>query len=371
MQQLWRRGTDWDQPIPSELKGEWEIFSRELPLIQNIKIPRWTGVRKGSNSIELHGFCDASLKAYGAAVYLRVLDDENNTHMHLILAQTRVAPLSTVSLPRLELCGAVILATLIHHVKTVLDLSHAKVYAWLDSTITLAWIFGHPTKWTTFVSIRVSEIQRLTDRDDWRHIPTQLNPADLASRGISPSALETQDIWWKGPGFLRDQWKFEEPDQPAVVETEEKSRKIKALHILTLDTNDEIRKLIRKFSRLANVVRVLAYCRRFGQNCRAGSTSKQLGTLSPEELHAATQIAVRSAQQDMFSNEVENNVTIPKSLKSLNAFTDGQGIIRVGGRLQNTMLPYNQQHPIILHPSHPFTILIIRDAHEQTLHGGI
>ncbi|XP_055855978.1 uncharacterized protein LOC129919155 [Episyrphus balteatus] len=359
MQQLWCRGTNWDDPIPADLKEEW------------IK------TQYTQKSIQLHGFSDASEKAYGAVVFMRVLDKLGNIHMHLIISKTKVAPLKTVSLPRLELCGALLLASLLHYTKKAFNVTDEKINAWSDSMITLAWIREQPSKWTTFVSNRVGEIQRLTSCDMWKHIPTDHNPADLASRGVSPSSLGAQNLWWTGPSFLREKWNFEIPEQPSQLETEEEKRAVKKLcmHAFSDPADDDINISILRCSRLSKTIRAIAFCCRFRWNSlsKIRKTPKLSGELSYGELQNAAILVTKAVQKLIFSQELdeyENKNTIPKSLLSLNAFIDGNGILRVGGRLQNTLLSYNQQHPIILKPSYHFTELVIRDAHNKTLHGG-
>ncbi|XP_055922931.1 uncharacterized protein LOC129953642 [Eupeodes corollae] len=104
-------------------------FRKELPAIQHIKIPRWIKTNNTQKSMELHhGFSDASEKDYGAAVFMRVLDSSGKIHMHLLISKTKVAPLRTVSLRRLELCGAILLAYLLRYTKGVLDNTYAKLF---------------------------------------------------------------------------------------------------------------------------------------------------------------------------------------------------------------------------------------------------
>ncbi|XP_055910126.1 uncharacterized protein LOC129944605 [Eupeodes corollae] len=352
IQKLWCRGTDWDEPISSDLKEEWQVFQKELPLIQHVKIPRWINTHNTRQSVELHGFGDASEKAYGEVVFIRVLDNAENNHIHILISKTKVAPLKTVSLPRLELCEALLLTSLLNYTKEVLDVSNAKVYAWSASMITLAWIKAQPFKWTTFVSNRVAEIQQSTNCDIWKHIPTAHKPADLAYSGVSPSALGTQDLCWIGPLFLREKWQFEIPVQPS-----------------TLDTESE-----RKRNN-AKIIRAIAFCYRYKWNCLAKrrKTLRISGELNPDELQVAALLVHKAVQRLMFTaelSELENKNTIPKFLLSLNAFIDSNGLLRVGGRLEDTLLSHNQQLKIILKPNYHFSELVMRDAHNKTLHGG-
>ncbi|XP_075167730.1 uncharacterized protein LOC142239861 [Haematobia irritans] len=82
-------------------------------------------------------------------------------------------------------------------------------FFWTDSTIVLAWLKKPPCAWSTFVGNRVSEILENVGKDKWRHVDSKDNPADVASRGCTPSELQSHLLWWHGPQWLklpRDRW---------------------------------------------------------------------------------------------------------------------------------------------------------------------
>ncbi|CAK9829577.1 hypothetical protein ANTRET_LOCUS6888 [Anthophora retusa] len=175
----------------SHLHSQWNTFRGELMHINSIKIPRYV-LTADNKRIELHAFSDASERAYRTCVYLHTLDNQNRWSTHLLCAKSKVAPLKVISLPRLELCGAQLLAQLVKRVRASIDILCDEYY-WCDSTIVLAWISSPSKQWKTFVANRVAEIQRLS-QGKWSHVASSENPADIISRGISPSFLVNDNL---------------------------------------------------------------------------------------------------------------------------------------------------------------------------------
>ncbi|XP_072946331.1 uncharacterized protein [Epargyreus clarus] len=188
IQKIWLTGIDWDDELPSHLLEEWLVFRNTLGHLTQFRMHRWLGTYDNA-TLELQGFCDASNGAYAAVVYARVVDCDGVVHVILLSSKTKVAPIKQVSIPRLELCGAVLLARLLHEISETLEVAKENVHAWTDSTVVLAWLRSHPSRWKTFVANRVSEILTTMDAHQWSHVRSNDNPADYASRGVLPSAF--------------------------------------------------------------------------------------------------------------------------------------------------------------------------------------
>ncbi|GFT71503.1 uncharacterized protein TNCV_2478961 [Trichonephila clavipes] len=169
-----------------------------------LKIPRKILDSSGDSSeVQIHTFSDASQKAYGAAAFLRV-KHKDRVSVDLVTSKSRVAPMKRLSLPRLELMGALLAARLAKEVKKILDQKcSTRAFSWTDSQVTLHWIKGPSHRWKPFVANRVREIQSLTDPNSWFHCSGKDNPADLLTRGISVDDLTTNSKWWNGSSFLR------------------------------------------------------------------------------------------------------------------------------------------------------------------------
>lgn len=167
--------------------------------LNKLRIPHRAMEVQTIDRIELHGFCDVSQNAYGACIYMRVTDQDGLHHVSLLCSKSRVAPLKTISLPRLELCGAQLLTQLIDKITPSLNLELHAVYDWTDSTIVLNWIKSPSRKFNIFVANRVGEIQELIASESWCHVGTNDNPADILSRGANLEIFKNSILWWNRP----------------------------------------------------------------------------------------------------------------------------------------------------------------------------
>ncbi|XP_043468378.1 uncharacterized protein LOC122502412 [Leptopilina heterotoma] len=145
IQEIWLKKLQWDDELDHDLLQRWIGYYNELPKINMVKIPRWT-LEKVDCQYEIHGFADASKQAYGAVVYLRVLNKNEQPNITLLISKSKVAPLKVISVPRLELCAVVILAKLIKKVLKDLHLEQIPIFGWTDSTVALSWLRDHPSK---------------------------------------------------------------------------------------------------------------------------------------------------------------------------------------------------------------------------------
>ncbi|GFW21235.1 DUF1758 domain-containing protein [Trichonephila clavipes] len=188
IQELWKIKLDWSEQLPPDAMEEWMNFYQKLAKVNNFKIPRCI-LLPATIRIEIHGFSDASERAYAAVVYIKCFNESGQSQTRLLCSKSRVAPLKTLTIPRLELSAALLLSRLVKKVVPILQLSIHKIWMWTDSTIALAWIKTEPHKLKTFVSNRVAEIQTLSKDYHWKHVSSKNNPADLISRGCNVDEL--------------------------------------------------------------------------------------------------------------------------------------------------------------------------------------
>ena len=192
-QHLWQLKVDWDDEVPAQVQQQWQSYQEDLVLVDQINIPRCI-VAPATAVTQIHGFSDGSESAYGAAVYLRTEQPDGGIIARLITSKSKVAPLKQLSVPRLELCGAVMLTSLVASVQEAIKFDGA-VVLWSDSATVLKWIAACPSRWKTFVANRVAEVQDLFPAEHWRYVNTRENPADLLTCGISAADLQSSKLW--------------------------------------------------------------------------------------------------------------------------------------------------------------------------------
>ncbi|KAJ8982292.1 hypothetical protein NQ317_008021 [Molorchus minor] len=195
LQKLWAEQLSWDESLPADIDYKWRHFRNELHLLKDLKIPRHVVYDKAAR-IELHGFSDASIEAFGACVYIRSISMDGHCQISLVLAKSKVAPIKSVTIPRLELCGSLVLAQIVNKAKLSMSITFDEVYLWCDSSVALSWISTFPHLLQTFVGNRVSQIQSLTEPNQWRHIRSEDNPADIVSRYQEKLCEKVENIFY-------------------------------------------------------------------------------------------------------------------------------------------------------------------------------
>ena len=291
-----------------------------------------------------------------------------------VASKTRVSSLNQQTIPRLELLSCLLLAKLISHVlealATVIDVRIGSCFT--DSKVALYWIKGQGKQWKQFVHNRVTDIRRLVAVQHWSHCAGTDNPADLPSRGISSKQLETSLMWRHGPDWLP---KFspaectEEEPMPEDCTLEMKNTSSHTL--LVTNENPTIGQLITCtcYSQLQKLLRVTALVQKFATRfIMFVSHDKALldWTVTAMDIEKAEVRWVTDCQK-----QLTNDPKFELWKAQLGLFCDQHNIWRCGGRLKKANLSYSQAHPILLHKKHPVTVLIVKHAHEKTLHGGI
>nr|XP_054604914.1 uncharacterized protein LOC107372912 [Nothobranchius furzeri] len=376
LQRMCQKKLGWDEPLPEDLKPQWEAWLRDLQNLSSIKIPRCYVPPTFNQDLkyELHSFADASEHGYGVCSYLRTVTKSGNVQCTLVMGKARVAPTKVVTIPRLELSAAAVAAKTANFLKNELEIQDLQQYYWTDSKVVLGYINNDAKRFHVFVANRVQRIKSSTEPSQWQYVASQQNPADHASRGVMTKELVDSN-WFTGPSFL---WDKELPKQEIEVnEISTEDPELKVAQVFTVKTKEDkpFSERLHKFSDWTRAVKAIARLRRrvkYAKNLN--EMPKESTTL--DERKDAEEFILRTIQSESFGTEIKSlkekeevKASISK-LHQLSPFLDKHNILRVGGRLTQASLHPNIKHPAILPKEHHVSQLLIKHFHEKIHHQG-
>ena len=391
IQKMWLAKLQWEDTLQKDLKNEFLEWYNSLIVLNTLKIPRWIGYTTDAK-YEIFGFADASKLAYAACVYLKVTVNGQST-IRLLQGKSKVSPIKPLlTIPKLELSAASLLAKLTVKVLNSLKLPHVDIYLFTDSIDVLFWLKEHPSKWPVFVAHKCSHIHSLVPTAYWSHVRSKENPADCVSRGISPEQLLGFNLWWEGNLHIQGKFQFNH---------DSRNFHTSSLTSLNCSINNEIKKakiiknweLLDKYSDVKKLFRVMSFVLRFLCNVVSKlktnlfykfklfnldwfNVSKKscLFFINAFELNRAKLVWVYLVQNLHFVKEIkllDNSFKFTKSrLIKLDPFLE-KGLLRLGGRIHFSLLSYEQQHPFILPYDSKFSKLLVHHYHKKSFHGGI
>ena len=365
LQALWKRGISWDEELPPELSERWKRLFHEMVQLNGVRFDRCLTPPNAIGQPVLCVVSDAAEDAFGACAYVRWQLSTGGFNAQFIAAKSRVAPLKKLTIPRLELQGAVLASRLGKTILKESRLKFEKSVFFLDSKIVLAWICSETRRFKPFVSVRVGEIQDNSDPAQWRHVPGEQNVADEVSRGIPVESLTGR--WQYGPDFLRlpeSKWPQDSPVADDV-EVEKEHRKV---HIVGEQIKTQPLIDCKKFSNWRRLIRVTAYTLRFilrlRKRGRKGSAEGEEalkhedGPLSPQELKDAETHWLKESQKTLKDSLSKGE------FRNLSPYVDPEGVVRVGGRADKALVSYETRHRVLLPRDHWISPLIVRHAHQ-------
>lgn len=383
MQDIWRlKEAQWDDVVPSEIAKKWKDFQADLPLLGNFRIPRWLKTDSAITT-QLHGFADASTKAYGITIYARVIDGVGKIHSTLIVSKSRVAPIKEVSIPRLELLAAEMLGKQMLALVEAGEFDKAKIFLWTDSLIALHWIRKSTHELKAFVANRVNNIQQDTQFFKWSHVISADNPADLVSRGMEMNKFLGSELWLHGPKWLIDpqcNWPKSRltisPNEQEEIDKEAKTKAKSYANVFPLTHQDGQQELYRQMDSWDKVINVTGYVHRFVNNCRLKRDERPKSKyLSRNERGKAIRFWIKYAQNKAYKKEIAcikagSNLPTKSKLAALRPIIDKEGLLRIGGRIDKANTAYENRHPHIIPPRSRLSYLIISHTHKITMHSG-
>lgn len=373
---------DWDTELSRDKLNEWETWRRSLQDLSSLHVPR-TYIQHSSCNIaysELCLFSDASSWAIGAVAYLKVITRDGQCRVGFVLGKAKLAPRPEPTIPRLELCGAVLAVEMAELILEELDHKPDEVKFFCDSKVVLGYIHNQSKRFFVYVHNRVHRIRQTTSPQQWHYVPTAENPADLATRSVPASQL-TDTMWFTGPDFLR------KPRQPELCESfqlvePEMDKDIRpqltsfATHVSECRLTSE---RFQRFSTWESLLRAVSLLIHQATSFRSDSAHVCKGwhmckkLRSPDELDAAKKVILMSVQRDAYPEEcaaLKGNKKIPRSspILSLDPIMCGD-LLRVGGRLKHAPVELEVRNPTILPKCHVAT-LMVSHYHTKVQHQG-
>ena len=337
-----------------------------------------------------------------------MINDRDEVHCALVMAKSRVTPLKPVTVPRLELTAAVVSTKISSLLQKELNYQDMQEFFWTDSRVVLGYISNEARLFHTFVANRVQAIRDHASPEQWHYVDTKDNPADDASRGLGANELIRSERWWNGLNFLWKPLPNETNFDPQVSPDDPEVRKVTVLASTSAEHSDLVDD-IKHFSDWFHAKRVIALCMLFSQKMKlslkkdsTNSAKEEDDSLRPskerkrqdgslrsvmlrvKDLQTAELFLIKAAQSKAFPEETEalatkshqENGIVGKSVKRtspihrLKPIVDDDGVLRVGGRLHQTELPYDVKHPVLLPKKAHLTDLVIRHFHQRTGHQG-
>ena len=395
----------WDDPLPDDLELRWRCWKDELPALEEVSVDRCYHPKNFGRVTrnELHAFADASKDAIGVAVYLKQVSESGEVSVNLAFGQCKVAPIQPTSIPRLELCAAVLATQAVKRLKKELDIDIHDNTFYTDSKVVLGYIRNDARRFHVYVANRVGTIRNASEPDQWKYIETSTNPADLATRGITVKALLESD-WLHGPDFLKlEPPALSLPNQPEsdIDENDPEVRK----QINTYATNSQKNpglgsERFNRFSKWSSLLRAIANLITRAKRCKGKlevqpprsvqeTVEREHSVPSLDATYQAKALIIRTVQREAFASEIDvlekksNNesenrellkerrrILRKSSLYRLDPFVDKNGILRVGGRLHRADLAYEEKHPAILPKNNHMSELLIHHYHHRVYHQG-
>ncbi|UYV67608.1 hypothetical protein LAZ67_5001360 [Cordylochernes scorpioides] len=323
VQDAWKENKSWDEPLNEDRRVEFIKWRKQALELDQNKIPRWILPIKRRTT--LHVFCDASAIAYATVIFMRI-ENASVIVVRFVEARNRLATIKRITISRLELLACLIGARLLVHVLENLEESPEKIQCWTDSSPALYWI-QQQENWAQFVSNRVKEITTLTKSEDWNHVAGEHNPADLPSRGESPSKF-IKSGWWEGPKWLQEKkedWPVSKVQYDLEAIEEERRKTVVAGFVAKKPEENPWYLNLYEGKREVTLTQILR--------------SESIGEEDPK-------------------------------MKQLHAFQDKEGLWRVKTRRVNRNDDELFRLPILIPTNHPVTELIVKSVHEKMYHCG-
>ncbi|KAK3082830.1 hypothetical protein FSP39_006584 [Pinctada imbricata] len=376
---------EWDDPLPNSLRNEWQAWVESLKHLEALRIQRKYSHISFSNATtrEVHIFCDASKEAIGAVAYLK-LRTNDSSDVSFLLGKAKVSPAGGLTIPRSELCAAVLAVELADILKDQLLIDTDSFFFYTDSQVVLGYITNETRRFYVYVGNRVSRIRLSSKPTQWKYVPSDINPADLATRSVDAGDLQSS-TWLKGPEFLREDSDVSQPlPFPMIEPDSDKEVRPEVRCFKTEEVDTYIPKLgshrfesFSSWKSLIHAMSLLKYVARLHSEHRESDLPDN--PKDPDFIRETQHFIIQTVQEEVYKSEIDaikGDSSPPKSssLSTLSPVLDRHGLLRVGGRLGNVknegIIDDLSRHPIILPKQHHISSLIVRHYHQKIFHQG-
>ena len=370
----------WDTPLPAMIEKQWIEVVEQIPLLTELSFRRALTPCGAVGKPALIIFSDGSVNAYGAVAYARWKRENGSYESRLIMAKGRIAPLKTVDIVRIELCGAVLSARLRVTIEKELEMRFERVVHLTDSEIVHAMIHRQSYGYNTFAANRVGEIHQSTKAEEWAWVAGKSNIADIITRGCLPRDLDAGTEWQVGPSFLSEEYsmwpvKFQVNKELPVPEL--KSSTIQSTVAETgacmklvgnVEIGDDLEASpwidAERYSNWMFLKRVTARVMKYAKVWMFRTKNKNEATSSDidsSDVQAAETFWVKQAQRNIDLKRFAKFKPVAES-----------GMIMVGGRTERWMAcTWNRQRFVLLPKDSYISRLIARYEHERGGHLGV
>ena len=372
---------DWDDPVPDDIASEWESWRDALKVLETLRIPR-TYVSCLSQTVtkELHVYSDNSEKAIAAVAYLRTLDKDGNPDLGFVLGKAKVAPTNGHTIPRLELCAAVLAVEIAQCALEQLDLPINSIKYYTDSKVVLGYITNDTRRCYIYVGNRVERIRKFSLPEQWNYVNTDHNSADSAIRSLPASEIHNSE-WLLGPKHLltcessknpEGKYQLVDPDSDGEIRPDVRSDISVAKTLTTLDCINIGTERFQHFSTWKALIRGIAFLKRSSRSRLNGkSRINPIDTV----LQDAEDFVLKSVQTEVYQEEIDclrhkTPVGRRSTIANLNPFLDEKELLRVGGRIAKSDLSLQGKMPLIIPGRHYIATHLVRHHHEKIKNQG-
>ena len=372
---------DWDEPLPEKFLDQWKIWLNGVAGKSSISVDRCLYPMASSSVREIHVFADASTEAISAVAYARSVGADGCVVVRFLMGCAKLAPRAATTVPRLELCAALLAAMMAYGIlKDLKNINLRCIFFYTDSSAVLGYLRNETSCFTRYITRRIEAIHRITGKKPWKFVATSENPADVATRPQTSSQL-VDSIWLTGPSFLHQE-PLEVREGEEVLQTLPETIPDVAVFAAEEASKDYWNDWVEHIRSWPLAVRVI--------KLMLSKTSKWLDrarqrrgvalAVRPDvDMQAAETFLFRAAQQSTFpevwkENRIdEERITkMPADhvLLGLSPIRGTDDTIRVGGRLRNARSPFEVKHPVILPKGSNITRKYVEHQHARSFHQG-